>query len=88
MTLSTIKFFPLLLSSPDKHSDADASAQGEADVFLRSLSEFCRVEGPLSWREIQQEQHRSAHQVVQQLSVSFLYGTIVVPLVCIYNLSV
>ena len=58
--------------TPDEYSDADASAQGEAHVLLRSLSEFSGVEGLLSRREIQQEQHRPAHQVVQQFPVSFL----------------
>jgi len=50
--------------SPDQHSDADASAEGEADVLLRSLSQFSGVEGLLSRREVQQEQYRPAHQVV------------------------
>ena len=53
-----------------QYPDADAPTQGEADVLLRALSKLSRAERLLSRCQVQQKQHCSAGQVVQQLPVS------------------
>jgi len=58
------------MTSSHQYPDADASAQGEAHVLLRALPELRHLEGILPRRQVQQEQHGAARQVVQQLPVS------------------
>ena len=59
-----------LTMTSHQHTDADAPTQGQADVLLRPLPELRHLESLLPGREVQQEQHGAAGQVVQQLPVS------------------
>jgi len=59
-----------------QYIDADAPAQGQAHVLLRPLPELRCAQRLLSRRQVQQEQHRAAGQVVQQLPVSIFTGFI------------
>jgi len=61
-----------------QHSDADAPAEGQADVLLRSLPEFRHLESLLPGCQVQQKQHCAAGQVVQQFPVSALGRVILV----------
>ena len=50
-------------------ADADAPAQGEADVLLDALPLLRHHQDVLPRHQVQQEQHRPARQVVLQLQV-------------------
>ena len=51
-------------------ADADAPAQGQADVLLDALPLLRHHQDVLPRHQVQQEQHRAASQVVLQLQVS------------------
>lgn len=54
--------------------NADAPAQGEADVLLGAISQLPGAENVLPRHQIQQEQHSTVGQVVLQLPVSTKYN--------------
>ena len=55
------------------YADADAPAQGQADVLLDALPLLRHHQDVLPRHQVQQEQHRAASQVVLQLQVSLLF---------------
>lgn len=80
MSIDVVSWLNLRVSH--QHSDSNAPSQGEADVLLRSVSELRRAERLLPGRQVQQEQHRAARQVVQQLPVSTSCPVAVLEFVC------
>ena len=53
------------------HADADAPEEGQADVFLVALPQLLGAQVLFPGHQVQQEQHGTARQVVQQLQVRF-----------------
>ena len=51
------------------NSNTNAPAKGQVDVLLRTVPKLSDHQGLLSRRQVQQKQHRSARQMVQQLQV-------------------
>ncbi len=54
----------------ERYADPDAPAEGEADVLLGALPLLSHPQDVLPRHQVQQEQHRTASQVVLQLQVS------------------
>ncbi|GFR72767.1 hypothetical protein ElyMa_003850600 [Elysia marginata] len=55
--------------SVEQTTDPDAPAQGQADVLLHALPEFLDPQDVLPGRDVQQEQHSPARQVVLKLQM-------------------
>ena len=53
------------------HADADAPEEGQADVLLVALPQLLGAQVLFPGHQVQQEQHGTARQVVQQLQVRF-----------------